>query len=97
MGINWIKNDKIIRKNYIKSEINKIVLKSLLYNDKNLKLYFDKKFKTFSKNTSISKCRTNCLFLKNSRSIFKKFKMSRHIAKKCASHGFLTGFKKSSF
>jgi ribosomal protein S14 len=99
MGINWIKNDKNYRKNYFKFEIKKIVLKSLLYNNNTfiLKLYFDKYFKKFSKYTSISQCRTNCLFLKNSRSIFKRFKMSRHIAKKYASHGFLTGLKKSSF
>ena len=77
-----------------------LIIKSILYNNKyNFlnKLYFDNLFKKFTNKSSISKYRTNCMFLGNSRSIFQKFKMSRHICKKLASNGFLTGLKKSSF
>jgi ribosomal protein S14 len=54
-------------------------------------------FKHFKYESSISKIQTYCLFLKNKRSIFKKFKLSRHILKKYAAQGFIIGLKKSSF
>lgn len=99
-SINWITKDKSFRNLFSKYEIKKLVLKSLLYNNNYpffFKLYFDKNFKNFTYNSSISKYRTSCLFLGNSRSVFQRFKLSRHIAKKFASNGFLVGLKKSSF
>jgi ribosomal protein S14 len=98
--IGWIKKDHNIRKLYGKYEIKKLVFKSLLYNVNytfSFKLYFDNFYKKFSYNSSISKYRTSCIFHGNSRSVFRKFKLSRDLAKKFASHGFITGLKKSSF
>lgn len=99
-SIIWIKKDKKIRKNFLKYEMKKLILKSLLYNHINpffYKLVFDFHFKKFPYNSSISRYRTNCMFLGNSRAIIRKFKLSRHSCKKYANLGFLTGLKKSSF
>lgn len=97
--INWIKKDKNSRQIFSKFEIKKIIIKSLLYNNSNYykKMYYDNLFKNFPYNSSISKYRTSCIFLNNSRSVFRRFKLSRHICKNLASNGFLIGFKKSSF
>jgi ribosomal protein S14 len=99
-NINWINKDKIIRKLYSKYEIKKLVLKGFLYNNffnHYNKIFFDFKFKKFIYKSSISKCRSNCMFLGNSRSIIQKFKLSRYSSKKFAGMGFITGIKKSSF
>lgn len=99
--VKWIGKDKKYRKYFYNYEINKLILKSLLYNNINypflFKIYFDFKFKKFTFKSSISKARTSCMFLGNSRSVFRRFKMSRHLCKKYASFGFLVGLKKSSF
>lgn len=98
--ISWIKKDKKNRNLFLNLEIKKIILKSLLYNIKYsffFKIYFDFKFKKFSYKSSIAKYRKYCILLGNSRSIFQRFKLSRHILKKYASNGFITGLKKSSF
>lgn len=95
-----IKKDKINRSIYFKYEIKKLILKSLLFNINYpffYKLYFDYYFKKFPFSSSISKYRTYCMFLGNSRSIFQRFKLSRHICKKYGSQGFIVGLKKSSF
>ena len=96
----WIIKDKKLRNCFNKFEIKKLVLKSLLYNKLlsfDYKIYFDNIFKKFPYNSSISKYRTSCLFLGNSRSIFRRFKLSRHSIKKYAPNGYITGLKKSSF
>lgn len=54
-------------------------------------------FYIFSKNSSISKYKSSCLFSHYGRVVFRKFKLSRHFSKRFASHGFLLGFRKSSF
>jgi len=98
--INWIKKDKDNRQIFLKFEIKKLTLKSLLFNINYpfiYKFYFDTIYKKFSFNSSISRYRTSCIFLGNSRSIFKRFKLSRHVCKKFGSNGFLTGLKKASF
>lgn len=98
--ISWINKDKKNRKLFFKFEIKKLILKSLLYNIEYpffYKLYFDNNFKKFSFKSSISKNRKYCMFLGNSRCIFQRFKLSRHSCKKYASHGFISGLKKSSF
>jgi ribosomal protein S14 len=98
--INYINKDIINRKKFLKIEINKLILKSLIYNNNYpffFKYYFDKIFKKFLFNLSISKFRTYCIFLGNSKSIFRKFKFSRIICKKYASNGYIIGLKKSSF
>lgn len=100
-NINWINRDGIIRRLYSKYEIKKLILKCLLYNNNELnlkkKIFFDFKFKNFTYKSSISKCRSNCMFLGNSRSIIHRFKLSRYASKKFAGMGFLVGLKKSSF
>ncbi len=99
-AINWISKDKKSRKIFKKYEVKKLIIKSILYNNSyslNNKIYFDNIFKKFSYNSSISKYRTNCMFLGNSRSIFQRFKLSRHSCKNLASNGLLIGLKKSSF
>lgn len=96
----WITDDKKIRKIFLKYEIKKKVIKSLMYNKNSTidqKYYFDFKYKKFPYTSSISKARTNCVFIGNNKSIFKKFKMSRDIFKKYASYGFITGIRKASF
>lgn len=96
----WINKDKKIRKIFTKYEIKKLILKSLLYSSDYpffYKLIFDFYFKKFPYNSSISRYRTSCMFLGNSRAIIRKFKLSRHTCKKYANLGFLTGLKKSSF
>ncbi len=96
----WINRDNNLRATFHKQEIKRIVLKSLIANSVaplNKKLCYDYFFKKIKSSTSICKIRTNCLFLFNSRSVKKKFKLSRHSCKKYAAGGFLTGLRKSSF
>jgi len=96
----WIIKNEEIKKLYKKYEIKKIILKSLLYYDNYpfiYKLLFDFHFKKFPYQSSISKYRTYCLILGNSRSILRTFKLSRHSSKILAFYGHLTGLRKSSF
>lgn len=99
-NIYWINRDKKIRLLFSKLELKKLVLKGFLYNNhlniKN-KIFFDFKFKKFYFSSSISKSRSSCMFLGNSRSIIHKFKLSRYSSKKFAGLGFITGLSKSSF
>lgn len=99
-SIQWINKDKFNRNIYLKYELKKIIIKSLMYSNIYIlkkKLLFDFYYKKFPYNSSISKYRLNCIYLGNSRSIIKNFKLSRHICKKYANYGFLNGLKKSSF
>lgn len=98
-NIYWINRDKKNRILYKNLELKKLILKGFLYNNINIKnkIFFDFKFKKFLYKSSISKCRSNCMFLGNSRSIIHKFKLSRHSSKKFAGLGFITGLSKSSF
>ena len=99
-SINWINRDRKIRLVFLKYEIKKIILKSLLYNETFIfykKFFFDFKFKKFTFKSSISRYRTSCMFLGNSRAIIQPFKLSRHACKKYAALGFIVGLKKSSF
>lgn len=96
----WIKRDKDIRKFFVLSEINKILLKSLLYNELGEykhKMYYDWTFKKYKKNSSLCRYRTSCVILANTRSVLRRFKLSRHAAKKYASYGIITGLKKAPF
>jgi len=96
----WIIRNEKIKKIYKKYEIKKIILKSLLYCNIYpfiYKLLFDFYFKKYPYDSSISKYRTYCLILGNSRAILRTFKLSRHSCKKYATYGYLTGLRKSSF
>ena len=97
---NWTKKNEKNRLILKKFEINKIIIKSLLnYNCSKFeyKFNYDKLFKKINNNSSISKIRNYCILLSNSRSIFRKFKLSRHKLKLLASNGLITGLKKASF
>ena len=98
-NIYWVNRDKKIRLLFNNLELKKLILKGFLYNSINIKdkIFFDFKFKKFLYRSSISKCRSSCMFLGNSRSIIHKFKLSRHSSKKFAGLGFITGLRKSSF
>ena len=92
--------ENINRKLYITFELKKLVLKSLLasvFLNRNKKLFFQKKFSKFSKRNSISFFRNFCLITNWARSVFRKFKMSRHQSKLFASFGLICGLRKSSF
>lgn len=96
----WTFRDQQRRLTYKKFELRKLVLKSLLYSteyDYNFKIYFVKKFYSFSKNSSISVYRTYGMFSYIGKSVFKRFKLNRHAIKYNASLGFLVGLRKSSF
>lgn len=85
---------------YKKAEIKKILYKSLLANaflNKNFKIYWFKIFIRFNKKQSISFYRNFCLVNNWARSVFRKFKMSRHQAKFFASFGLISGLRKASF
>lgn len=85
---------------FLKTEMNKIILKNLLAShvfDLKYHLYFGKKFRKFDKFSSISFYRHYCVFTANTRSVFRKFKLVRHQCKKLASKGLLIGLRKSSF
>ena len=98
--MNWILKNKKWRVLLRKNEIKKLILLSLLNYSKSTyiyKLYFDKLFKKINNNSSISKIRNYCIYLNNSRSIFRKFKLSRHKIKLLAANSYIIGLRKSSF
>lgn len=98
--IRWPKRDSRFRLLYYNSELSKLVLKSLLASSfffTEDKMFFFFKFQRYSFKSSISFYSRSCLFTGHARSVFKLFKLCRHQAKYCASNGFLTGLRKSSF
>ncbi len=99
-SIRWPRKELKKRKLFKKYEIKKLVLKSLLNNffyKYQFKLYFTRLFNTFPMNSSTTRYRTYCMLQLQGKSIFRFFKLSRHMVKYCASNGSLTGFRKSSF
>ena len=99
-SIRWPRKELNKRKLYKKYEIRKLVLKSLLnnfYYKYNHKLYFTKLFNTFPIDSSTSRYRTYCMLQLQGKSIFRFFKLSRHMMRHCANNGFLIGYRKSSF
>jgi ribosomal protein S14 len=98
--MNWIIKEQKIRKIFLNKEYKKIINKSFLFCDLygfKYKFHFDKIFKNFNLKISNSHMQTYCLLLNNKKSIFKKFKLSRHIIKKYANLGEICGLRKSSF
>lgn len=81
-------------------ELNKIVLKSLLSNYSFLnkdRFYFSFLLNKYSTKASISAFRRYCVLTGYSKSVFRRFKLSRHQCKRYASDGLLIGMRKSSF
>lgn len=97
----WQLLDKKVRLNFLQSEIDKKILKSLIFSEfysKSLKLYFASIFLKYSRYTSISFTQHFCLLNGGTgRSVFRRFKMGRHYTKLLAIDGFLPGLRKSSF
>lgn len=92
--------EKKNRNFYSKFELKKLVLKSLLasvFLHKHKKFVFQKNLSCFSKKSSISFFRNFCLITNWARSVFRKFKMSRHQSKFFASFGLICGLRKASF
>jgi ribosomal protein S14 len=92
-----INKDLIKRKNFTKSEIKKIILKSIIHN-KNLKpltrsnAYY--KLSRLNLNTSISRQNNNiCLLTGRIGGVFKKTHLSRHTMKKLGISGNLQNIK----
>lgn len=85
---------------YNKVEIRKLILKSLLANfslEEEIKYFLQKHFVSFTKHSSITFYRNRCLINNWARSVFRKFKMSRHQIKAFSSFGLISGLRKSSF
>ncbi len=96
----WVVKDENARLSYYKPELRKKVLKSLLYSNEYLlkyKMYFIKKYHSYSKKSAISVYRTYGMFSYIGKSVFRRFKLNRHLAKFSASAGLLVGLRKSSF
>ena len=96
----WWNKHVIVKNNFCKREIDKLILKSLLRSscyDINLKIYFSNLLHMYSKISSISRYRSCCGFSRFGRVVIRKFSLSRHFCKRFASNGFLTGMRKSSF
>ncbi len=78
-------------------EFNKLILKGLLSN----KNFFNNQRYYFSyllhKKQMIYFYRRFCIISGYPKSVFRFFKLSRHISKKYCSNGLLNGFRKSSF
>lgn len=92
--------DRTYRKFFKKTELSKIVLKSLLaseffsFEDK---IIFQKSFNKFGFKSSISYYRHGCLLSNQTNSVFRLFKLSRSFSKQEASYGRICGLRKSSF
>jgi ribosomal protein S14 len=94
-----ITRDLIKRKLYIKHELKKCILKSII-NSKNVKpiirSYAFLKLINFSYKTHISKQINTCLFRGRNRSVLKITQLSRHALNKQAMFGFLQNTKVKS-
>ena len=80
----WCLKDELRRKTFSKFEINKFILKSLLYTSNYIpyyKIYFTKKFYKFTKKSSISMYRHYGMFSFIGKSVFRRFKLNRHYMK----------------
>jgi len=100
MAIFWYKRDAKNRLKFSIHEYNKIILKSLLSNNRlifNQKIYLRRLFDCYDKTSSVSYYRRSCLLTGHSRAVFKTFKFCRHQTKFYASHGFISGLRKASF
>lgn len=91
-----IKKNNIKKKKFLKTELKKIILKSVIQN-KNLKpIIRSAAFYKMSRLKfiySISKQNNVCLYSGKIKSIFNKFKMSRHFIKKFCSNNSLQNNK----
>jgi len=85
---------------YSKYEKKKIILK---YIQNNLNLSKDIRIKAYNKintlpvNSSITRIKNRCVLTNRSRSIYRKFKLSRLMFRKLASEGLIPGVSKATW
>lgn len=100
MNIFTFKKYKI--KLMVKKELKKNLIKFFLSNQHNnfksksiIKFIYRNKY--YYKYSSISFFRRCCIISGNGRSVFRFFKLSRHLCRFYASNGYLVGLRKASF
>lgn len=93
--VNKINKDFLLRKQYIKTYINKNLLKAFIKNPsisneerQYLKNKYNNKYKY---SYSINRIRNHCIISQNTHSVYKSVKLSRHIFKNMALNGQLPG------
>jgi ribosomal protein S14 len=100
MVILWYQRHAALRKALHKSEITKLLLKSLLsasFFSLDSKIYFGKLFAKYNKFSSFSFYHRFCVKTGFTHSVSRRFKMVRHQCKFYASNGYLVGLRKASF
>jgi len=94
------KKDVKSRNFYNLYEIDKTLLKSLLsyfHSQHKSRYYLFDLMRRFRQKASLSFIRRSCVLSGYTKSVFQKFKLSRHSGKFLASNGYLIGYRKSSF
>jgi ribosomal protein S14 len=100
MAVQWTKRNAITKKEYLHTELEKNIIKSVLSNttiDKKYKLSVYEEFLMFKKVSSISYYRRYCIVNLNGRAVFKHFKLHRLVCKKWMGQGLLIGVRRASF
>jgi ribosomal protein S14 len=95
-----ISTEKLKRLYYIKLEIRKLILKSLVLNKNiknNYRLYANLQIRLKPKRASISKQHKVCLINGNQRGIFNNFNLSRHALKTMGLQNRLQNVKTQSW
>jgi len=100
MSVQWSKRNALTKKEYLNTELDKILLKSILSNsvlDKEYKLSAYEQFLMYKKRSSVSYYRKYCIINLNGRAVFKHFKLHRLVCKKWMGQGLLLGVRRASF
>ena len=95
-----IKKNKIQRKQFKKYELKRLILKSIVNNinfTTNVRWSAQTQFQYFPVLSSKTRIKNICVLTGRTKSIYKKFKLSRIQLKKWASLGFLPGISQSSW
>jgi len=95
-----IRTEKLKRIYYIKAELKRGILKSLILNNntKNInRLYANLSLRSLPKRTSIVKQHKVCLITGRQRGIYSKFNLSRHALKKLGLENRLQNIKTQSW
>jgi len=96
----WITYNKKNFTRFESVELNKLVLKSLLrefFFSTEHRIYFSYLLNNFSLLASGSRFRRSCIVSGYPKSVFRFFRLTRHMCRYYASYGFLVGMRKSSF
>lgn len=92
--------DKIKRGTVLNNEYQRLLVKSVVFNrnipisTRNaLNIYLSR----YKRNSSITRIKNRCVISGNSKSIIRKFKISRHMLRKYIHNGYVPGIIKSSW